>query len=515
MSTHDQQSMVALRPGLLADAGGICDASDALQELVDSTAPYGTVELPPGVYLLGRPLVISRPLTLTTRGRADSNEPIASAFSASYNPRHFATLKAAPTLLFRDPRRLRDQHEGLLCIRPSEHEDLLADVQIHHLIFDGNARARREAAGDCRTCDQFNCANVNAQRCRNLEFRHNVSIDGCTGGNDPYANLFIDTPGLWLYGNLFSRHGDVPIGWQAPSYLSSTTVHQLATNSLEIQANSGDVPDLWIADNLVFDPSNLGIVLRPGTDRTITGEVTRNEIKQQRNMNWGAALLLYGQGSFGDGTRQDSRNTLLVHHNRIDGNSAGATIPGTRTRLRMAPFGIQIGTRPYGPAPDVLAWRVEGGRIFANFIDNTQVGINVDGAGTVSAPVVVVDNETGPGVGLAFNKAPRLDGPCSGNVVLANESLETEAGFTRQTGPLVLSADEDRQLEGWGSVPTHEQCAWGCCPALIAVAPKPIGPVVADLGVFGSMAIVRRRPLGRLFSRGRRALRALLRRDRR
>ncbi len=435
--------MVALRPGIFADAGGVSDASRAIQACLDAMDPSDTLELPPGVYRIDRPLVISKPVVLTTRGLADSTEPIASPPSAAYNARSYATLKAAPVLTFGNYRPHRDQDRGMLCVRPSDDQDLLADVHIHHLILDGNSRTRREAFGNTRTCDQFNCTNINAQRCRDLHFRHNVSTDACTGGNDPYANLFVDTPGLKLYGNLFFRNGDVPIGWNAPDYLSSTAVHVLATNNLEIQASSIDVHDLVVAENLVYDPSNLGIVLRPGAGRTMTGEVARNEIKQLRNMNWGPALLLYGRGSFGDGLRQDSRTTLLVHGNRIDGNADGAVIPGTRTRLRMASFGIQIGTRPYGPNPDSLSWRIEGGRIYANSIDNTQVGINVDGAGTAASPVVVVDNVVGSGVGQAFNKAPKVEGdPFSGNVIIANEILVTEGGRTRQSGPPSLSPVE-------------------------------------------------------------------------
>ncbi len=477
---------VALGPGRQADASGQVDATEALQAWIDGAAPGATLALPAGVYRVGRPLWIRRPLTLTTRGHEQSRAPIRLADDGSFDPGPYACLRAGPELRFGSVWPHADQDLGLLCLGPpgpetDEPGPDLEGVELHHLILDGNARERCEAAGTGATCDQFNCTNLHARRCRNLCVRHCLSTDGCVRGNDPYANLFADCPGLRLIGNVFHRHGDVPVGPHAPGHLGST----LASNSLEIQCVRGDVRDVQVVDNLIYDPSNLGLVLRPWAGRVMTGEVARNRIVQVRNMNWGAMLLLYGEGSFGDGTRLDPRTTLLVHHNQLEGNAAGAVVPGTRTPVRMAPFGIQVGTRPYGPAhpdpagpasPGPLTWRVRGGRIFANTIAWTQFGVNVDGAGTPEAPVVVVDNRVGPGVGLAFNRAAWSSAaPGSGNTLWTNAHLSVDAaGVTRQAGPLVRVDERAPGPEGWGAWLTHEECAWGTCPAVLAVAPKAV-----------------------------------------
>src|SRR4051794_32982296 len=121
----DGPSRVLLKPGIWADASGSVDSADALQASIDATGPHGMLELPPGIYSIGKPLVITKPMTLTTRGLADSVAPIFGPPEEVIAPGRYATLKASPALAFGFHRPSRDQDKGLLCVRPAADQEIL------------------------------------------------------------------------------------------------------------------------------------------------------------------------------------------------------------------------------------------------------------------------------------------------------------------------------------------------------------------------------------------------------
>jgi hypothetical protein len=485
------QAMAARRPVVLRPDAlpgglgtGLEDATVLVQAMIDATPVNGTLELPRGTYLVSQPIVISKPMTLTTQvqGKRRPVDPLA---SGTLDLSTYATLKASPSLTFGFFFPSRDQDKGLLVVRPPDGQDLLSDVHIRHIALDGNGENR----GPGRfSNDQMNCSNLNMQRTDNSSFTDSVSFHAVGRGWDPYAHIFVDCTNLQITDNLLLENGEDAIANHWPEY----TYDNWATNSLEVRAATRDAR-VEIMRNRVYDSTILGIVVQTGPGRKMTGEVAYNDIRQFRSMSYGAGLVLYGEGSFGDGRLKDPRTTLLVHHNFIDGNAGAATIPGTSTRLRQLPYGLMVGVGPFvlsdGLGVDYLAWQIKGGRIYKNEIRNVQVGINVDQAGTVASPTYVVDNTVGGSTGLAYNLAPQVTPGYFPNAIVSNVSLVLDRqGRSRQSGKARLFADNSRPV-GWSDLLTRGSVSGALEPfyRLVALAPKP----------FPDAPPVRPRPEGR------------------
>ncbi|WP_435005084.1 hypothetical protein P12x_002975 [Tundrisphaera lichenicola] len=468
---------VVLRPGAFPGGlgTGLEDATAQIQALIDLTPVNGTLELPRGTYLVSKPIVISKPMTLTTRGSSGLRQSADPLAGGSLDLAGYATLKASPSLVFGFFYPPRDQDKGLLIVRPPEGQDTLSGVHIRHIALDGNGVNR---GTDRFSNDQMNCSNLNMRRTDNSSFTDSVSFHAVGRGWDPYAHIFVDCTNLKIDDNLLLENGESSIGPSGPEYNGSN----FATNTLEVRAETRDVR-VEIKRNRVYDSTILGIVVQTSAGRTMTGEVAYNVIRQFRSMSYGVGLELYGDGSFGNGRLQNPRTTLLVHHNLIDGNAGAATIPGTSTRLRQIPYGLMIGVGPFGNPPengvDVQAWQIKGGRIYRNEIRNVQVGVNVDQAGTVASPTYVLDNTVGGSTGLAFNKAPQNLPGYPLNVIVTNQStVRDRQGKVRQTGKAKLFADNQRPAS-WSDLFTRGSVGGTQEPfrRLIAAAPKPFqGP---------------------------------------
>jgi hypothetical protein len=462
---------VVLRPNPLPGGlgTGLEDATAQIQALIDSTPVNGTLELPRGTYLVSKPIVITKPMTLTTQvptGRQQVVDPLA---GGTLDVSGYATLKASPSLTFGFFYPARDQDKGLLVVHPPVGQDTLSGVHISHIALDGNGDNRGMGR---YSNDQMNCSNINMRDTDNSSFTDNVSFHAAHGW-DPYADIFVDCTNLKIDDNLLYENGDAAIGTSGPEYQSSNN----PSNSLEIQANTRNA-HVEVLGNRVYDSTLLGIVMMTGAGHKMSGEVADNQILQFRAMSYGVGLELYGDGSFGDGRIQDPQKTLLVHDNVIDGNAGGATIPGTSTRLRELPYGIMAGEGPFvifdNTGIDGLAMQIKGGRIYQNQVRNVQVGINVDQAGTVASPTYVVDNTVGGSTGLTYNLAPQVTPGYLPNTIMTNQSIVLDPrGRYRQAGQVRLFTNNSRPAS-WSDLFTRGSVGGTQEPfrRLIAAAPK-------------------------------------------
>lgn len=464
-----------VRPEALAGglSTGAEDATAQIQALIDATPVNGTLMLPAGTYLISKPILISKPMTLTTQGLENLRRPLDPLAGGTLDLSRYATLKASPTLLFGMSTPSRDQDKGLLMVRPPEGQATLSNVHIRNIALDGNGANRGK---ERYSSNQLNCSNINMQNTDNSSFVGNVSFDALYLGFDPYSNVFIDCNNLTINDNLFYENGDATIGSVPPNYNGSYA----GTNSLEVQAKTRNVR-VEIKRNRVYDSTLLGIVAGTYPDRRLTGEIAYNEVRNFKSMSFGSAIAIYGQGSFGNGRLQDPRKTLLVHHNVIDGNAGGATIPGTSTRIRQIPFGISLGNGPYGlppdqtPGYDTKTWHMTGSRVYQNTILNAQIGIGVDQSGSAAEPTYILDNTIGGSVGLAFNKSPQASPADSPNVIVTNKFAATNRqGRTRQVGKLALYPASNKPAS-WSALSTR-YALFGDMEQfrrLLAAAPKP------------------------------------------
>jgi hypothetical protein len=469
-----------VRPEPWGGGRGLTDDSAALQGLIDATPAYGTLALPPGTYLISQPLFLTKPITLTTQGIGDAGLPYDPMAGGVLDLSPYAVIKASPALAFGGEETPANQELGVVVVRPPDGQATVSGVHLDHIAIDGNSEGRSWAE---RLGNQFDCSNVNFHRADDSSMTDCVSLHALGHGWDPYSNIFVDCNNLVIAGNLLLANGDVPVGADPPGYFGSTH----GNNTLEVQALGRDA-SIRVVNNRVIDSSALGIVTRVGPGRTMVGEVAGNVIAQYATMSWGVGILLYGEGSYGDGSRADPAAALLVHDNVIDGNAGGATIPGTRTRLRQIPYGIMLGIGPYADGGDPLLWDVSGGRVYDNTIRNVQVGINLGGAGTPASPVFVLDNAVGGNTGLGFNKAPETAFRPP-DVVAAHAGLRWSGGRLVQDGPVALFGAGARP-SGWSALSTYGN-AYGASPPVSLVAPKPFARVStlrlqATAGRFGA-----------------------------
>ena len=218
------------------------------------------------------------------------------------------------------------------------------NVTIDHLILDGNRGVRGGPAGECLNGNNRAGYNVGMWNCSYCRFTYNVSR---------YA----------LCGTSLEFVGD----------------HSTISNNV-IRGNGENTPSLWsdgltllkfdystAANNILVDNTDVALILGGGRYAV----VQNNSITQSFKVAF-AGLMLdnFNSSQSGDFTG------ALVTGNTI---SCGAS--------RNCHFGINI-----GPHPWFLSSNIFGGDVHGNTVNSARQGINVDGAGTASAPLVIYGN---------------------------------------------------------------------------------------------------------------------------
>lgn len=310
------------------DALGRLAAADVLQQCISRAPAYSSIEIPPGTYVLDRQVVVATPLTIRTAGTAGT------PLSCAATPEACATFVAAPD--FRDP-------WGVLLVTSTN------DTTLEHIVIDG-ARQSRILSVSARSC-------LNGQN----TFGFNASVLYCLNCrlNDVLSrNALCGTGMAWVGANAiiqnstFQANGD---GGASSLWADGLTV---------IYA-----PQSQIIGNRFIDNTDVALIVGYG----VASRIERNVV-QQRTQNVFAGLMLHNFNSTDLSAGGDFRGAVIAH-NSVDCGP------------QLCVFGIQVGPRPWNPKLIVV-----GGDIYDNAVSGAKVGINVDGAGIVRAPVAIHDN---------------------------------------------------------------------------------------------------------------------------
>ena len=269
------------------DRFGPWGAADALQECIRRAPAYSSVEVPPGVYVLTRQVVVTTPLTIRTAGTRGSSVPCTTA------PDQCATFVASPD--FRDP-------WGLLLVTATN------SVTIEHIVIDGN-QAARGASAAARSCVKGqNIFGFNASVLRCLE---------CRLADVLSRNALCGTGMVWVGGNASIERNTFQGNGNAAAKMWSDGLTLISA------------PQSQIADNQFVDNSDVALILGYG----VSSRIERNVVRQRAQPAF-AGLMLYNFNSRDLSTGGDFRGAVI----------AGNTIDCGR---RLCVFGIEIGPGPW------------------------------------------------------------------------------------------------------------------------------------------------------------------------
>jgi hypothetical protein len=457
-----------------------------LQSCIDACASVNsvckTLVFLPGVYVTNRSLNVNKEMVLRTKGLFEESS-VACYADTVVDSAKCATIKAAKELVYRTD---AGDEGGLLVIQPPAGQSTVSNVRVHHMIFDGNSKERWQQSRALQfpsfgyPCSFSNCANIKIKFCDNCGVYKSASVNGPGG----LANAIFDSNEVSFVQNLSANHGGIPLSPNfGPIYWGNMPEAGISVggNGLEIVAHTRDMK-INIADNLVVDATDGGIVVATDPGRTIVGNVSSNKLLMRNNMMSGAMLLLYGRGSFGNilfGAEPNPSKTLLVYGNFIDCDNGGVAMPNG-ARVRKCPFGIQLGWHLWSSISPVVAnARQTGGRIWGNEIWNAQVGINIDGAGSEQEPLSVLDNRVGGNTGLYFNKSPEV---VTGNDAVLNSPFDENSGWKREAGNSIRQLGAHRYKANdvpphwWGALDTSSfvggDCYTGACGTPNKMPPK-------------------------------------------
>ncbi|WP_224371309.1 NBR1-Ig-like domain-containing protein [Hyalangium versicolor] len=335
------QPPVTLCSGVAVVPDGVTDLGPAIQSCVNATPSGGTLELPAGTYGIATQVVINKPFTLRTQGLASSSANCEALGNAC------AVLKALPSF---------SANVGGFVAAVAT-----SNVTFDHLVLDGNRAARlgTTAASQCAAGANFWGFNARMSDCASCRFTYNVSKNTLCGT----ALEFRGHDGT-LTNNVFRSNGQ---NSQPGMWSDGLTIH---------------ISDRVLVNNNAFiDNSDVALILGGGRQAV----VTNNAISQPGQVTF-AGLMLdnFNSSALGDFTG------AVVTGNTIDCSAA-----------RNCHFGINLGPHPwYLPPGNIL-----GGDVHGNTVISARQGINVDGAGTASAPLVLYGNSvSNPAPGSAsFN----------------------------------------------------------------------------------------------------------------
>jgi len=269
------------------DSRGPYGVADALQECIRRAPAYSSVEIPPGVYVLYRQVVVTTPLTIRTAGTRGSSVPCTSA------PDQCASLVAAAD--FRDS-------WGVLLVMSTN------NVTIEHMVIDGN-RAARGASRAVRLCLEgqntfgFNATVLDCFSCRLADVLSRNALCG--------------TGMVWVGGNAliqrstFQANGDASTG--------------MWSDGLTVVS----APQSAIVDNQFVDNSDVALIF----GYAVSSRIERNVVRQRAQPAF-AGLMLHNFNSTDLRTGGDFRGAVI----------AGNTID---CGPQLCVFGMQIGPGPW------------------------------------------------------------------------------------------------------------------------------------------------------------------------
>lgn len=266
---------------------------------------------------------------LTIRTAGTAGTPL----SCATIPDACATFVAAPD--FRAP-------WGMLLVISTN------NTTLEHIVIDG-ARASRVGSISARNCLEG----------QNI-FGFNASVLYCLNCrlNDVFSrNALCGTGMAWVGANAviqnstFQGNGD-------------------GANSLWADGLTAIyAPQSEIVGNRFIDNTDVAFIVGYGVASRI-----EHNVVQQRTQTVFAGLMLHNFSSNDLSSGGDFRGAVIAH-NTVD---CGA---------QLCVFGIQVGPSPWNPKLIVV-----GGDVHDNAVLGAKVGINVDGAGMIRAPVAIHDN---------------------------------------------------------------------------------------------------------------------------
>ena len=230
---------------------------------------------------------------------------------------------------------------GFLAVDPTH------EVTIDHLILDGNRSARlgTPAASQCAAGNNRYGFNARMSDCTFCRFTSNVSKNAlCGSGMEFRGNDGVIT------GNVFRANGQ-------------NAVSNMWSDGLTVHFSDRAT----IASNIFVDNSDVALILGGGRSAV----VQNNSISQPGQVVFAGLML----DNFNGGTSGDFTGALVTG-NTIDCAAA-----------RNCHFGIEL-----GPHPWYLSTNLLGGDVHGNTVTSARQGINVEGAGTAAAPLLLYGN---------------------------------------------------------------------------------------------------------------------------
>lgn len=270
------------------------------------------------------------------------------------------------------------------------------NVTIDHIILTGakNSRKYSSAANKCRQGQNSYGFNMQVINCLNCRFRYSVSRSALCG-----TGLEWTGDNATITRNNISDNG---YEWPADTNLWADGLTVLDSDGARITHNT-------IANN-----TDVGLIL--GGARN--AYVARNTILQQYTQAF-AGFMLH---SFNNTTSGDFRGALVTQNTIECGY--------------LCHFGMNLGPKAWEP----YSRSTLGGTVTGNTIRKASMGINVDGAGTLSAKLVLYSN-------------PVLDHPGLGRFTCG----------LRGTSPLNIHAS-DSHVDRQGDSSPATNWAWHSCP---------------------------------------------------
>lgn len=342
-------SDVTICPGVTADPSGNRSASSAIEQCVANTPVGGVLELPVGTYRLTSQLVLSKAITLRTKGSANLttacslNMPCASLLADSnFNVKG-----------------------GVLVTTPS-----VSGVKLDHIIIDGNRSARigSDAYYACKDVDKVTKAQKDPADPNANRWGFNINFEkGCTNCAMTYSasnNALCGTGAGWFGDNAlilnsrFLNNGD---NGDARMWADGLTLSQSSNARVE--------------GNTFTDNSDIGFIYGGGTNSMV-----RYNYVVQKKMRAFAGLML---DNFGPNATGTGSNT--------SGDFRGTTIGPNSITCDNCYFGVNIGPHPWYKSQNLI-----GGTFTGNVVTGGYITLNVDGAGTPANPMTITGNTLGP-----------------------------------------------------------------------------------------------------------------------
>jgi hypothetical protein len=225
-----------------------------------------------------------------------------------------------------------------------------SDVTLDHVALDGNRSARlgSTAAAQCAAGNTGPGFNASSSGCTHCALVGTASINALCGSGFEWKG-----DDLLVAGCLFRDNGDHD---RATMWADGLTL---------LQSDRARVDGNLFADNSDVD------LICGGANG---GTFTNNHVVHSRQGAFAGLML----DNF-DGTTSGDFRGAVVSNNTVD---CGA---------RLCDFAVELGPHPWYLSANTL-----GGTVSGNTVSGGKIGINVEGAGTPSEPIVVTGNTVAP-----------------------------------------------------------------------------------------------------------------------